>query len=320
MKNDIIPNFESIFKLELTEFINFKRSAGYEYGPKVCDLLKQLDKFFVEYNLQEKKIDLILIEKFFGKISNYTTSTKLGYFCKLRMFTEFLVSKNYPHITVPIYNPYHKVQRFIPYIYTQQEIEKIFDISKSYFTLYTALHLLYNCGLRISEVVNLKMRNIDIENQTILIEHSKNDNMRLIPLTNTIFHVIQEYIHSTYYSISDDMYVFDSSKSRITIKFNLRNTFHKIQSIVGIKERENGHLPRIHDLRHTFAVHALEQMQQRGFDLYTSLPILSIYLGHKSIVETEYYLRLIPEYSQNVLTSQDYIKDLYIKKEMFNEE
>ena len=61
------------------------------------------------------------------------------------------------------------------------------------------------------------------------------------------------------------------------------------------------------------------KMKNKGFDLYTSLPILSIYMGHKSIVETEYYLRLISENYQNILTSKGYIENLYVSKEVFNE-
>jgi integrase len=60
-------------------------------------------------------------------------------------------------------------------------------------------------------------------------------------------------------------------------------------------------------------------MEEKGFDLYTSLPILSTYLGHKSIVETEYYLRLVKENDESILKSRDYVKEIYGKKEIFYE-
>ena len=56
-------------------------------------------------------------------------------------------------------------------------------------------------------------------------------------------------------------------------------------------------------MRHAFCVHTLEQMQAKGFDLYTSLPLLSVYLGHKHITETEYYLRLVDECHSSMLDS-----------------
>ena len=69
-----------------------------------------------------------------------------------------------------------------------------------------------------------------------------------------------------------------------------------------ISQLSNGKYPRLHDLRHTFAVHALEQSVQKGLDPYCSLPALSIYMGHKGIESTEYYLRLTKHYFINVLS------------------
>ena len=60
-------------------------------------------------------------------------------------------------------------------------------------------------------------------------------------------------------------------------------------------------------------------MKRNGFDLYTTLPILSVYMVHTSILETEYYLRLIPEFGNNILTSKEYVKNLYTIKEHYYE-
>lgn len=68
-----------------------------------------------------------------------------------------------------------------------------------------------------------------------------------------------------------------------------------------IPPRKDGGRQRLHDIRHTFCIRALEQMQEKGFDLYTSLPLLSRYLGHKHITETEYYLRLLEEHFGRIL-------------------
>ena len=57
---------------------------------------------------------------------------------------------------------------------------------------------------------------------------------------------------------------------------------------------QNGGLPRLHDLRHTFAVHSLDSMVAQGVDAYYVLPYLSVFMGHRSIAETEKYLRLTP--------------------------
>ena len=63
----------------------------------------------------------------------------------------------------------------------------------------------------------------------------------------------------------------------------------------GISHGGKGRGPRLHDLRHTFAVHSVNQMVRQGVYLYRSLPILSIYLGHASVQATERYVRLTEE-------------------------
>lgn len=68
--------------------------------------------------------------------------------------------------------------------------------------------------------------------------------------------------------------------------------FYKLLKICNIPYIGNRQGPRIHDLRHTFAVHSLVQMGHNGMDLYTGLPILSACLGHRSLSSTEKYVRL----------------------------
>ena len=68
--------------------------------------------------------------------------------------------------------------------------------------------------------------------------------------------------------------------------------FRKILDMCGIPHFGNHNGPRVHDLRHTYAVHTLVQMGHSGMDLYTALPILSTALGHHSLTATEQYVRL----------------------------
>lgn len=68
--------------------------------------------------------------------------------------------------------------------------------------------------------------------------------------------------------------------------------FRKLLDKCGMPHKGNHLGPRVHDLRHTNAVHALVQMSHAGMDLYTALPILSTNLGHHSLSATEQYVRL----------------------------
>lgn len=80
--------------------------------------------------------------------------------------------------------------------------------------------------------------------------------------------------------------------------------FRYILEQAGIKHGGRGNDgPRLHDLRHTFSVHSLEQMVQQGFDIYSALPILSTYLGHRTIESTEKYLRLTSAAHNDIITA-----------------
>lgn len=248
MKNNY--NFKSIFKEELNDFINYKKSQGYIYSKNVCWVFKRLDEFFVEISLKKKEISSDTIEKWLIKSNNNCIAMKKRYYFTIDMFTKYLTIREYDNITIPTNNPYHGKDNFIPYIYSKKELFSIFQNSKNNDTLYVALHLLYNCGLRISEVANLKVENVDITNKTILIEHSKNDRSRIIPLNDSIINLINDYISK--YNLKEEMYIFLNCKTRDNfMDYYIRKPFHSILRTINIQLKENGTLPRIHDLRYT---------------------------------------------------------------------
>ena len=69
--------------------------------------------------------------------------------------------------------------------------------------------------------------------------------------------------------------------------------------------KEDGSTPRVHDLRHTFAVHSLEKMVSEGKDIYCALPTLSTYLGHRGVESTEKYLRLTEESFRSIIDGME---------------
>jgi integrase len=87
---------------------------------------------------------------------------------------------------------------------------------------------------------------------------------------------------------------------------------------VGISHLGGGKGPRVHDLRHTFAVHSLIKMSREGIDLYYSLPVLSEYMGHKSLESTDTYVRLTSEMFPEVMEDVNAVT-AYVFPEMVGE-
>jgi len=161
-----------------------------------------------------------------------------------------------------------------------------------------AVVLLYTAGLRRGEFVRLTMGDYDHRTRTVLIRDSKCHKSRLLPLSADAVEVLESYLNARAALVPA------ASAAEAPLMWNgspgvrsytgagfchvCRSLFHK----AGIRTPD-GRLPRVHDIRHTFAVHALVRWYRSGEDIHAKLPLLSAYMGHVSIASTLYYLSFI---------------------------
>lgn len=197
---------------------------------------------------------------------------------------------------------------FTPYIFTQEQISAIFAAADEYrlydirmgtalISMPALLRLLYSTGMRISEALSIRNDDIHLDEHYIHLRKTKNGSERIVPLGESMEKVLIEYI--TYRDRMPVKGIADG-KSLLFVKSDgtcimagcVYQHLRKLLDKCDIPHKGNHHGPRIHDLRHTNAVHALVQMGHAGMDLYTGLPILSTCLGHHSLSATEQYVRL----------------------------
>ena len=152
--------------------------------------------------------------------------------------------------------------------------------------------ILYCCGLRVSEALNLQIPDVDLENGTLLIVNGKFGKDRLVPMSGTITALCREY-RANMPPGSD--YFFPAPDKGPYSSCTIYTRFREILWQAGIPHGGRHRGPRVHDIRHTFAVHSLNNWVQKGMDIYTAIPILCTYLGHKNLSSTQRYLRLTPE-------------------------
>ncbi|MFN5422343.1 MAG: tyrosine-type recombinase/integrase, partial [bacterium] len=193
---------------------------------------------------------------------------------------------------------------FIPYIFTENEMDRIFSCSDQlYPNRRSAMHLimpvilrmLYGCGLRISEAVNLQNKNVNLVDGILEVINGKFGKDRLVPMSDSLLTCCRQFYQVMHnYSTPDD-YFFRSVEGKPVSADNVYRRFRDILWESGISHGGKGFGPRIHDLRHTFAVHSLKRVVENGTDVYCALPILSTYLGHASVTATEHYVRLTAE-------------------------
>ncbi len=327
-------NFKSVFKEEMEMFMNYKKSRGYECSQNVYNKYLRLDDYFYESNLKEKIINQQVIDGWFKLFEKVKESTRfVNCVSVIKSFTKFLIQNNYKNIIIPEITV--KVIDFIPHIYSNLEIKLILEYAKklkdckskhkNYDAYYVALYLLFGCGLRISEVFNLTLNNINTSQKILYIIKGKNNISRIVPMSDSVFNVLRDYLTQNEYD-DENAKVFlnkssDINDGKYLKSYSFREYFKKVLKHINIQKTYEGKLPRVHDIRHTFAVRALEQMEKKGIDLYASISSLSIYLGHVSIVETEKYLRLIPSVTKEINKKiTDYTSNIYKDKEVYCEE
>ncbi len=167
----------------------------------------------------------------------------------------------------------------------------------SLFSMPALLRMLYGTGVRISEALSIVNEDVHLENGYIHLRKTKNGTDRIVPISESMRNVLSEYIyHRDRMPIvgisAPDHPLFVKGDGTSFGANAVYQFFRKMLDRCGIPFKGNHCGPRVHDLRHTYAVHCLVQMAHNGVDLYTGLPILSASLGHHSLSATEQYVRL----------------------------
>ena len=305
-----LPEFSGPFKDIIPKYIEYRKAQGIKISPPFVYLLRRMDLFFKDMGITKVEITREMYDEWTKIMPPEKESNTQKRQSTLRSFAKYLVAMGYEN-TYTGYDDTRVFKRdFIPYVFSQAEIKRMFSVLSSRCennpcydndAFRIAMLLYYCCGLRKSEAQSLKVKDVDFDTGKITVLHGKNDVSRIIVVSDSLRSVLQEY-RDRYLSCTDpDENLFHGPKSRRYTESMLYQKFHGLLEEAGISYRTDGGRHRLHDIRHTFCVRALEQMQEKGFDLYTSLPLLSVYLGHKHITEMEYYLRMLDEHFGSIL-------------------
>lgn len=229
----------------------------------------------------------------------------------LRGFYQYALSRGWVAesplpTTVPKLPP-----RFVPYIYSHDELHRLVQATTAYrkehrklepHTLRAILLLLYGAGLRVSEAVALTLGDIDLPGALITLHNTKFDKIRLVPLGGDLNQTMAQYLlqrNAAGHSQRSDAPCFVLRRgSGVSIQI-VQHNFRRLCEYTGVRRTDGArYQPRLHDLRHSFAVHRLTSWYRQGADVQTLLPQLSTYLGHVNIAATQVYLTMTPELLQ----------------------
>jgi len=169
------------------------------------------------------------------------------------------------------------------------------------------IRLLYGTGIRTGEALYLSLDDMDLAGNYLILRNTKNGKDRMVPLSSSLAQVCKDYlIYRALFNGADKterLFILpDGAPLTHRVSYNW---FRKIIWWAGISHGGRGKGPRLHDLRHTFSVHSLAVMANEGLDLYHSMPLLSAYLGHRSLTATEGYVRLTAEMYPEIVKGTD---------------
>jgi integrase/recombinase XerD len=157
----------------------------------------------------------------------------------------------------------------------------------------TLIGLLYATGIRIGEALNLTLRDVDTRHRLIEIREGKFKKSRYVPLSPSTATHMRAYLERrkrAAFSTAPNAYVFLNVIGTKHGHPGFETAFLEILRSIGLRGPKGERGPRIHDLRHTFAVNRLSAWYRQGVNLGSKLPLLSTYLGHSTVTGTEVYL------------------------------
>ena len=196
-----------------------------------------------------------------------------------------------------------KYPRPRPYIYSDQEIERLLCAARDWghdrprTTYYCFLGLLAVSGLRLGEAIRLQDDDVDLANGVLTIRNSKFGKSRLVPIHATTTRKLHEYrrYRDRFLGTRSSTYFFICRKGTPLRQPNFHGVFKELLVRAGIREVTSRGGPRLHDLRHSFAVRTLIDWYRSGKDIDARLPVLATFLGHAGVRDTYWYLTEHPE-------------------------
>lgn len=294
------------FKDDINNYLEYRQLKKQKIGTVISELTD-----FDIYTTKVKSNGVLsreLVENWLILRENENPKTLNKRIYAMRVFSKYLklMGKTAFEISPEAYLKY---SIYIPHIYTKEEINiffKTIDIKientncypylKKQITLF--FKLLYCCGLRFSELINLKYNNIDLKNSSLLIEKSKNDISRVIFINDNLLSDLKKYIKDYSNNKSSEYLFYNFKTNNIMSSSIIRQCFAKIKEATNVDPK-----CRIHDFRHTFAVENIKKAWERGEN--NILVTLMNYMGHSDIKSTEYYLRFTPDVYSKIIEQND---------------
>ncbi len=298
----------SSLSAHMKTFIALRRLAGTDYRGQ-AQLLGYFDHYLVEAQWNLSRLTREITDGYQESLAHLAPRSRANRLCVVKQFCEYLARTDaLSYVPEPPRAP-SSLSAHAPYIFSLSQVQALLKAAlllppsgslrpQTYATL---LGLLYSTGIRIGEACALTLENFHAAEQRLYIAAGKFRKARWVPLSESSCRAVEQYVDRR---LRLQPHALDSplllnERGRPLHQVTVNHTFHRLLRHTGIaRHRATG--PRIHDLRHTFAVHRLLEWYRDGTDVNARLPWLATYMGHVDIQSTQAYLHATPDLIEHV--------------------
>jgi len=290
----------------LSQHLQSYLELRHRLGFKLVEPGRLLRKFVAF--VQEQKAAFITTELAFQWATQVTACHPARLAVRLRsvrLFAQYLSGIDSRTEIPPLGWLSQRYQRVTPHLYSDMDVARLIKAAENLpgptplraGTYSTLFGLLAVTGMRVGEAIRLERGDVDQERQLLTVRHSKNGQTRLIPLHPTTQAMLRQYeqVRNRVQPQPQSACFFLSEKGKRLTHTTVRKWFLVLSLQIGLRQHGDRRGPRIHDLRHHFALSTLLHWYRTKVDVETHLPELSTFLGHRNIADTYWYLSATPE-------------------------
>jgi len=279
-------------------FVEFKHMQGYDYRAR-AGILKLFDRFLIGQDCSGGLLRREHFSRYLETTAALSHSTREGRLSVLRQFSRYLHAQRPESALVPAGLLPHRPRNIRFCRITFEQVGMLMSAASGLRMKYPSgpqnvrflIGLLYACGLRINEALNLNLGDVDPEKGTIFVRRGKFGKDRMVVMSDSSAAALRKWpaFRSRYGKTEDSAPLFVGGANGRMTYWQASRSFRKLCACCGLQTNP---LPRLHDLRHNFACRCIEQWREQGKDIQTLLPVLANAMGHVDFCATQVYIHV----------------------------
>lgn len=292
---------------DFREFAALMRSTGAHHATTLA-VVGRLDRFLIRAHPEATALTKDVLRAWFDSFQGLKGTAQRRYRSATFQLCKFLYTRHPATATLEDFEPLRRSRSFKPYILSIEEISTLLGAAARLaprpsdplrpLRMKLILGLLYSAGLRMGEVVRLRTHDYDAQSASLTIRETKFAKSRMIPLSCSARKLVEEYLErrrAVGLAWEEGASLLCGPSGRPPCLGSIQAALVKLMRRCGIKPASGRQGPRIHDTRHSFAVHRVLQWYREGKDVQALLPLLVTYMGHRGLESTQLYLSITPD-------------------------